>query len=67
MNIHLLYNILNTSSGTMFFSSSFNIIEELNYIYDERISNKTTEEGISKLLALVPSFPCLKYVSLTRK
>lgn len=63
IDMNMLYSLLNTSSRFMFFSKSFNLIEEMNVTATDAATDDLSGP-LSKLLALLPSFPCLKYVSL---
>ena len=63
IDMNMLYSMLNTSSSFMFFSKSFNLIEEMNVTATDAATDDLSGP-LSKLLALLPSFPCLKYVSL---
>lgn len=57
-----LYSIVKTSSGSIFYDKRFNLIEEMNIVSSK---DEPVSESLSHFVLLLPSFPNLKYVSIS--
>lgn len=60
----LLMSIIKTSSGSLFYNKRFNLIEEMN-ITCQVDHPKPVDIPLTHFISILPSFPNLKYVSLS--
>ena len=64
INPNLLLSIMKTSSGSLFYNKRFNLIEEMN-ITCQVDNPDPVDIPLSQFISILPSFPNLKYVSLS--
>ena len=64
INPNLLLSIIKTSSGSLFYNKRFNLIEEMN-ITCQVDNTDPVDIPLAHFISILPSFPNLKYVSLS--